>query len=348
MLDITHIISIVAVLTVMLFFGNLLLISLIYLKHKGSIIIKIIGYMLILVDYVSLVLVFLALLYDQNSDLLIPSMVILYGFGTVISFLLISLISKSIISPLQKAVKTNEQMSQGNLTIIIQTSNRNDEIGKLEKSQKNLHAFLNPIIASTSKFTELLMTTSEELASSSEQVNASSEELSAIAQQIARSSQEQSDNSNKALQELKDFNMEFTQKLQGIKDLSKIINEIQEQITILSLNASIEAARSGEYGRGFSVVADNIKQMAAQTKSSMIEIDNNVKDVVGTVNNTMDSLLHTFHKIAASATEHSAQSEEAGAATEEQTATMEEITSTAQSLAQISNELREISNKFSV
>ena len=350
MTDLFPILSIVSSLGFLLAGGNILFLSVMYLLYRQSVIFKITGVMMLLVDYVSLVLVFLALLYNDGSELLIPASIVLYGIGMVFSYLIIFYLSKKFVTPLNKAVKTSNEIGHGDLTgeFMDNDSRRKDEIGILENSHKNMLKFLKPVITSTNNFTEHLIKVSQDLASSSEEVSASSEELSSIAHEISNVSHQQSESVKKSIEELKEFNLKFNNKLKGIESTSAIINSIHENIAILSLNASIEAARSGEYGRGFAVVADNIRKLSDETKSSMTAIDSNIKDVIVTINNMMESLFNNFQSIDNNANQYSIQSDEVESATNQQTSILEEISLTAQSLATLSMELGQVSNKFKV
>lgn len=98
---------------------------------------------------------------------------------------------------------------------------------------------------------------------------------------------------------IKDINISFidiSQKIQGLgKELSKIgeatnvIKSISEQTNLLALNAAIEAARAGEAGRGFSVVAEQIRKLAEQSKTSSLSIS----DLISNISNDSDTVVKT-------------------------------------------------------
>ncbi|MFE4712628.1 MULTISPECIES: methyl-accepting chemotaxis protein [unclassified Paenibacillus] len=114
---------------------------------------------------------------------------------------------------------------------------------------------------------------------------------------------------------------------QQIGKISTVVKEISDQSNMLGLNAAIEAARAGEVGRGFSVVADEIRKLATSSKENVDQINGitkNIQDLLLRLNNTFTDI----HKLA----------DGQSGAIQEFTATIQEISAKAEELAQVAEE----------
>lgn len=117
--------------------------------------------------------------------------------------------------------------------------------------------------------------TSQEMTGNAEMVASSSEEMAATIQEISRNVQEATQISAQAVEKAKAANLTIGKLDASSREIGKVIRVISSIATLtnqLALNATIEAARSGEAGKGFSVVANEVKGLARQTSNATAEI----------------------------------------------------------------------------
>jgi len=206
---------------------------------------------------------------------------------------------------------------------------------------------LERMIHSARETVEQLASASEELVSTSEEVASSSENIAATQQQITKGAQNQATmvvETQKLIQQLSDGVKDIKHNTDEISAVADLITSIANQTNLLALNAAIEAARAGEAGRGFTVVADQVRKLADESKQAVKRTADMVAQIVHVADTQERSAVEVVSAVDSIATvseETSASTEEASAAAEEQAASMEEITSTAQKLTLLAEKLRE-------
>lgn len=207
------------------------------------------------------------------------------------------------------SLKLTQDM-RGIINVIIEESNSIDKV--LDLSQGSIKN-LNESIEDVSATTEQLSAGMQQTAASMEEMNATSQEIESSVALVAIKSKEghkSAKDINKKSSELSNvfresasntndiysanenklkIAIERSQSIEKIKELSEAILSISAQTNLLALNAAIEAARVGDAGRGFAVVAEEIRQLAENSKVTVIEIQKVTNEVLDCVDNLVNS-----------------------------------------------------------
>jgi methyl-accepting chemotaxis protein len=213
---------------------------------------------------------------------------------------------------------------------------------KVEIASKSLTEQLNK----SKNLSETLAVSAEQLSSNSEEVSSSSENIASSQQQISKGAADQVIAINETQKKFNDLIggiSVINKKISEISEISAIITNIANQTNMLALNAAIEAARAGEAGRGFNVVADQVRKLADQSRKAVSDTNQMLSEITKITaqqqNNTYE-VMKLIDNIATIAEETSASTEESAASAEEQAATMETISSTAMKLLEMAEKLR--------
>ena len=160
--------------------------------------------------------------------------------------------------------------AQGRVEVV--TNTLGEEIRKMLKTSLDFANSLNNQSGKLEEAVHALTKSSNSQASSLEQTATAVEEITSSMQNV-------SGRTNEVIQQTED-----------IRNVIGIIRDIADQTNLLALNAAIEAARAGEHGRGFAVVADEVRKLAERTSKSLGEIEANTNLLVQSINDMAESI----------------------------------------------------------